>query len=264
MEAVNMAQWAPISSKKADVKDMWAMLQNQFVNDYNKKQGDLTEFDCPVCLNRGDIAYFENGYPGNKECECMSKRRNIRRLKESGLAETVERCTFDKYKIKTPWQKSIHDRAKAFADNPTRLFFIGGQVGAGKTHICTAISKELIDKGLRLKYMLWSSESAKIKFDMQNYDTNIQAICEYPVLYIDDLFKTTNGNKPSDVEVRMAFDIINYRYNNAKLITILSSEKSIQQITEIDQAVGSRIFEIGQEYVLNIPQDRAKNQRLGG
>jgi DNA replication protein DnaC len=44
-------------------------------------------------------------------------------------------------------------------------------------------------------------------------------------------------------DVNLAFEILNYRYVNRRLVTILSSEKTIEEILDIDEAVGSRIFE---------------------
>ena len=41
-----------------------------------------------------------------------------------------------------------------------------------------------------------------------------------------------------------AFEILNYRYNNKKLITIISTEQSIDNIIEFDEALGSRIYEM--------------------
>lgn len=48
-------------------------------------------------------------------------------------------------------------------DAENKWFFIGGQSGAGKTHICTAITAEFLRKGKKAHYMLWRDESMKIK-----------------------------------------------------------------------------------------------------
>ena len=83
-------------------------------------------------------------------------------------------------------------------------------------------------------------------------------------LFIDDLFKLAgkvqNGHLV-DVdreELRIIFDIINARYLN-HLTTIFSSEYSVNDITVVDEALGSRIFEMVSPYGLLIS---GKNQRL--
>ena len=68
------------------------------------------------------------------------------------------------------------------------------------------------------------------------------------VLYIDDLFKTgrnPDGSepKPTAADINAAFEIINYRYNNPALLTIISSELNEDELLDIDEAVGGRIFE---------------------
>ena len=88
------------------------------------------------------------------------------------------------------------------------------------------------------------------------------------VLYIDDLFKTADqgGAKvpPSSADVRLAFEIVNYRYNNPDLLTIVSTEYYAGQLIDIDEAVGSRIIEKSGGNSFNIAKSRDRNYRLKG
>ena len=61
-------------------------------------------------------------------------------------------------------------------------------------------------------------------------------------------------------ELRIIFDIINSRYLN-HLTTIFSSEYSVNDITIIDEALGSRIYEMINPYGLFV---QGSNQRLVG
>jgi len=56
------------------------------------------------------------------------------------------------------------------------------------------------------------------------------------VLLIDDLFK----GSISKSDINIVFEIINHRYFN-NLPVIVSTEKSFEELIEIDEAVGSRI-----------------------
>ncbi len=87
-----------------------------------------------------------------------------------------------------------------------------------------------------------------------------------PNLYIDDLFKLSgtveNGHLTSidRDDLRIMFDIINARNLN-HLTTLFSSEYSVKDITAIDAALGSRIFQMVTPYALGIS---GANQRLKG
>ena len=58
-----------------------------------------------------------------------------------------------------------------------------------------------------------------------------------------------------------AFEILNYRYNNG-LITVISSEKNINDILDYDGALGSRIYEMSKEHMNIIREDEGRNYRL--
>jgi DNA replication protein DnaC len=82
------------------------------------------------------------------------------------------------------------------------------------------------------------------------------------VLYIDDFWKTQQGTNPTPADVHLAFEIINYRYQDKKCVTIISCERTVKELMQIDETVGSRIFERSKDYRLEIERDSAKNFRL--
>ena len=42
-------------------------------------------------------------------------------------------------------------------------FFVGGQSGCGKTHICTALVGGFIKLGFSVRYLVWQEDSARLK-----------------------------------------------------------------------------------------------------
>ena len=139
---------------------------------------------------------------------------------------------------------------------------MGGQVGSGKTHLGTAILGCLIKKH-SVKYMLWRDETMRIKANVNDdieYQGFVKPLKTVSVLYIDDFFKT-EVKQPSPADVRFAFELLNYRYVN-KLRTIISSELLIEDILDIDEAVGSRIYQMSKENYIRIGYDKNKNWRL--
>lgn len=245
-------------------------------DDYNRTLGTLNDedgYDCRKCLNRGDIAEVTTGnttmiYETHVECSCMQIRRSIKRMKRSGLAESIKRCTFERFTTDEEWQRIAKDHAERFChEEPGRWFFIGGSVGSGKTHLCTAIARHFL-YSVNVKYMLWTTESTRLKAvinDDEEYDRQMNVLKTADVLYIDDFFKPTNSDdrtkQPTPADVRLAYDIINYRYVN-RLTTIISSERYLSELMDIDEATASRIAERSTGYCLTITRDRSKNFRL--
>ena len=81
------------------------------------------------------------------------------------------------------------------------------------------------------------------------------------VLYIDDFLKTRHGALPTDGDINLAFEIINARYNNRALRTIFSGERGLNEIMELDEALGSRIYQRCGKYKLKIGWGEGRNYR---
>lgn len=236
------------------------------VDRYNEEIGTLQGNDCPTCKNKGYVMILDDEYTALKECECLRERKNKKLIEKSGLKQLIQEYTLEKFVANETWQRVIKDKALEFIqDGESRWFFIGGQVGAGKTHICTAIVNELMKQGHEALYMLWRDEIMKLKANVMEgneYAQTIHAFKTKKVLYIDDLFKSERGKQPTTSDINIAFEILNARYNNQDLITILSSEKILKEILGIDEAIGSRIFQRAGSYILELNKNPKMNMRL--
>lgn len=223
----------------------------------NKTPGTLTGLNCPDCLNRG---YFtrvdDDGYRYSEECHCMAKRRSLKRIEKSGLSDLMKRYTFETWKIKEEWQSGAKKAALEYAGSPEGWFYLAGRPGTGKTHLCTALCAALIESGMEVRYLLWREFSAKAKAvvnDEEEYQRLVEPMKRVSVLYIDDLFKVGKGQQPTTGDVNLAFEILNARYN-ANLITIISSELTVEMILDVDEAVGSRIYERSKDNYLDLSE----------
>ena len=215
---------------------------------FNKTPGNLEGYDCPLCLNRGhSYKTDEEGHLISVPCKCMTVRNNQRRLEQSGLADLIGRYTLDAWETAEEWQAAVLEKAKRYAENPDGWFSICGKPGTGKTHICTAICGELMKRGYDVRYMLWRDVATTLKAnsmdDAAAYSREIEPLKTVKALYIDDFLKTGNRKPPTVMDVNLAFEIINARYNTAGLITIVSSERSLDELMRIDEATASRIYE---------------------
>lgn len=239
---------------------------------FNNKQGTLKGYNCKICKNKGEVMMIRDGVEYYADCMCMSIRRSLENIRRSGLGNLLNLYTFKNYEHPTQWQTEALSVALRFTtDENASFFLICGQSGAGKSHLCTAISGRLLRQGLELHYMLWIDESTKIKqiaLDQAKYSSMVEELKNVPVLYIDDFFKTDKTTKPTAADVRLANEIINYRYNKCRsdksnrMVTIISTELSIKQMNEIDSAITGRIVEMAKpNYIVQV-FGSDKNYRL--
>lgn len=218
----------------------------------------LGGFNCEKCNNTGVIV-TKTGLCeiSSRECSCMPIRRSLRRIRNSGMIDMLERYTFENYQTPNKETERVKRLAEQFVDDEGWLY-IFGRSGSGKTHICTAICSEKIKQGVEVYYMSWRDESVSLKScitDTELYDQRIRKLKTVPVLYIDDFLK---GGE-SEADIRLAFEIINARYNDRKLKTIISSEKDIESLLDTDEALGGRIYERAKAYTIKAP---GENWRL--
>ena len=97
--------------------------------------------------------------------------------------------------------------------------------------------------------------------DSEEYCKLIDEFKRVDVLYIDDLFKTGKAPdggflKVTGADVNVAFEIINFRYNNPGLLTIISSELTEDELIDIDEAIGGRIYERAKAFTIGKSRDR--------
>lgn len=243
--------------------------QKEKIKHYNETPGNLNDVDgynCELCKNRGhSLVLGADGVELYRECRCIQTRATLQRAKKSGLGDVITEYTFDKYITTEDWQLNLKRTAQAFCtEDSAKWFFIGGTVGCGKTHLCTAIAAHYIKAGYEVKYMLWAEEAKKLKalVNDESYQSLIEKYKSVPVLYIDDFLKVKQGEQPTAADINLAFEIINHRLINREAITIISSEKMLDEIMDYDEATMSRIYQKTGVYKLNIPKDRNKNYRL--
>ena len=119
---------------------------------------------------------------GPRECSCVERARSRKRLRDSGLSYLAARCTFDSFKTAKPWQQGVKKLAQDYLKDARRLsFFISGQSGCGKTHLCTAICNELIERGGSLRYFQWVRDGTRLKqllCEGGDYEKEIRALID--------------------------------------------------------------------------------------
>lgn len=175
--------------------------------------------------------------------------------------------TFTNFKIWNEASKWAKDTGVAYCTNFHEIrngrknsILLCGQVGSGKTHVSVAIGLNLLKQKIKVVYMPYRDVITKIKQNILDHEYYIKNISKYQlceVLLIDDLFK----GKVNESDINIIFEIINYRYLNF-LPIIVSSEFSIDKLLAFDEGVGSRVYEMSKDYVVEIEKDMHNNYRL--
>ncbi len=244
----------------------------------NSHVGDLKYYNCGECLNRGFINIVQNDNIVVKRCKCLKIRNNNKNLFNCGISpEMFSNYTFDSFTTNADWRKKIKSRFLKYIEEikngSKKWLYIGAISGLGKTHLCTALSKELINLGFELKYFLWKDEIIKLKQlkkssyteSIEKYQEKMNYIKSVDVLYIDDFLKLID-NYSKEEDLNLAYEIINARSVNNK-ITIISSEYERKQLMDFDLALFGRIYYAcnkEQDYFLYSTYDENRNYRIKG
>lgn len=237
-------------------------------------------YNCDKCHDTEWVEVVdEEGVVRQARCSCYKQKLAREMVERSGLADHIDTNTFDSFLANNPTRALVKEKAQEYTDtliqamkekNP-RLpwFFIGGNPGSGKTHICTAICGELLKHGIKVKYMEWLKEVRRLKF-CTNDDSFDELAAEYlyaPVLYIDDLFKQKYTEQPSftNADVTTAFKILDSRYTFNRP-TIISCEWNLVDhlIAYADEGVFSRAYERCRGFMINISRNMDNNFRMTG
>lgn len=240
------------------------------VDGFNEAQGSLQFYDCPKCKNKGFIMRVEFNedtqeyYSAGSECSCMHIRKTLSNAQKSGLGNYIN-MRIDDYEDTEGWQKNIKAKVVKYMNDDSNKWFVAlGQSGSGKSMVCSIIANDLLlNKKKKVLYVTWTDFISKLKRDMMGDRTNevsdyLEEIKSVEVLYLDEILKFYNDN-----DKKYLMEIINHRYLN-DLKTIISSERLVGELLDIDEATMGRMVELSGEYLINIAKDRAKNYRLKG
>lgn len=237
------------------------------ISQLNNREGNLDKkiYDCKICKNKGQIYYLKEENKGTfyedeeyvKDCECLKKRRTIENMRNNGLLKVFDTKTLDLFKTPSNWHKNVKNKAIEYIKTGKNEWFLfSGTVGCGKTHLATAISIELFNKGLSFHYMQFSGDIVRLTHNMNNYNEKIKTeadeefnkLLNVDLLYIDDFLKISEYDKT--VTKQTVFTLINNRYINNKK-TIITTEFGMADLLQYDSAVGSRIIEKAKGYILD-------------
>lgn len=240
-----------------------------------KDKGFILE-NIPALDEEGNQKVWPTGKPMFveilKDCVCAKKRQSEHLLKFSEITDEFKKMTFRRFitEGKPEAIKEAFECAKDYfvefdhiKDKRCNSISLLGQPGAGKTHLLTALANNLIiKKQVSVLYFPFVEGFNDLKNDFDLLEEKLTKMKRIGVLFIDDLFK--GRDYPTPFQIEQMFAVINYRYLNHKPIMV-SSEKTVDELCDIDEALGTRIYEMSKNYTVVIKGDRkVLNHRLAG
>lgn len=171
-------------------------------------------------------------------------------LEKSGISTAFRKKTFSNYDYSHNKQimdayliaKDYTKKFKSIVDDRNNSIIFMGSPGSGKTHLALAIANNLMADKVGVTYMPYRETITRIKqsiMDEENYNKEMRRYKNAKVLLIDDMFK---GNITAS-DINIVFELINHRYFNNMPI-IVSTEKTMDDLLKIDEAIGSRMLEM--------------------
>ena len=195
-------------------------------------------FSCRHCKDTG---YLQDG----ARCACHNRKLIEKRYNQSNLSERLKRENFDNFDIRYYSEERDKNRGISPRKNAERIYencvkfvekfdvnyqnlLFCGRAGLGKTFLCSAIAKELLDKGKTVIY-LTAAKLCKFfedkRFRSEEYpdgDGFENLIYSADLLIIDDL----GAEIPTQVTLSALFEVINTRIIEKKH-TIISTNSDI-------------------------------------
>lgn len=248
----------PSPSNMTEAVEKLLAMRIQSYNEAREEHGSGLP-DCPDCKGKGFIAFAQDGNMVVRYCKCASEVKSRRRAQKAGLASLYDLYTLDTYTTSTPWQARLKEKAEAYIAGKRGWFFLCGRSGSGKSHLTCAIARALIREGMAARYLMWRSDAPRLKAILRD-QTDLEALREFTdaeLLIIDDLWK---GRTVTDADINLTFELLNRRYNNLNALTLISTEKTLDEIIDIDEAIAGRIRERARGFTLKTAD---VNLRLG-
>jgi DNA replication protein DnaC len=211
----------------------------------------------------------------SRQCSCVEQERSDRLMKSSEITDEFKKMGFRNFKVNGKPQVIVDayecalEYFKEFSSirkKRQNSIALLGQPGAGKTHLLTAVANNLITKlKVPVLYFPFVEGMTDLKDDFEKLEQKLDRMKKVDVLFIDDLFKPVKGEpRATEWSVEQMYAVINHRYLNHMPI-LLSSELTIDELVDIDEALATRLYQMCQDYLVLIKGDRmVLNHRLEG
>ena len=218
-------------------------------------------YTCPICSDTGYVN-------GTKICKCLREELIKATIASSGIGHLIEKQSFDNFELGLyssneelyARMKMNFDIAKKYADGfgkGSDNLLLMGKTGTGKTHISTAIAREVIKKGFDVIYdttqnIISDFETDRFKNAYSQAEPKAEKYLECDLLIVDDL--GTEFVTPFTVST--IYNLVNTRQNRG-LSTIISTNLSPDELSRrYEDRICSRLIGTGYRVLQFVGPDR--------
>lgn len=204
---------------------------------------DSLHYSCPECSDSGYIDGF-------KMCKCLRALIIKGRIENSAMGKLIEKQSFDNFDLSYySYDEKVLERMTAIlamAKNYVRDFdkkrgnlLLIGKTGTGKTHISTAIARELIYQGYDVIYdsaqnIISDFEADRFRSNYGKEESKAEKYLNCTLLIIDDL----GTEFQNAFTVSTLYNLLNARQNSG-LATVISTNLSAK---ELEKTYADRIY----------------------
>ena len=211
---------------------------------------DQVHYTCEKCSDSGYI-------DGIKMCSCLRELIIKGRIESSAMGKLIEKQSFDNFELGVyAYDPKVQERMKmilAMAKNYVRDFkekrdnlLLIGKTGTGKTHISTAIARELIHKGYDVIYdsaqnIISDFEADRFRSNYGREENRSDKYLSCTLLIIDDL----GTEFQNAFTLSTIYNLLNAR-QNSDLPTVISTNLSPEELrAKYEDRIFSRIMGSG-------------------
>ena len=210
-------------------------------------------FKVEIAEEQGVPEDWQSAHFCSKRCEA---RYRIRQLKRVGIGQRFIHCNFENYQVRAENERAFMTCAQG-VENLERGIFIHGSVGAGKTHLMTAMIHSMIEENVatpdEILFVPILELLERVKSSWERGERSpIERLKKIPVLFIDDL----GMEVVKDWAFQIFLNIVTHRYNEDLPLFISSNLNERELLDRYGTAVLSRLAQMCEIIKLDAPNFR--------